>query len=328
MHYSAFDDCHLHSAPFNHTIFVMYLLWAIFLSIVIIGLATDIFVICSKRPKVHSRVANYSIFLWLVYAVAFGVLILVTIGRNHALQFLTGYFVEMSLSIDNLFVFMSMFTCANIHGKAAQKALIFGIIGSVIFRSIFLCLGIALLDRFKWMTYVFGVVLLISAAVILRSKKRNNFSLFQKLKNFFKIKDPKNDMDFFTNENGKIYVTSLFVCACSVVISDIIFASDSIPAILSISNEMLIAVSSSVFAVIGLRMYYVLLAKLVTRLVFFKYGIAINLAFIGFKMLLDDFYKISTVASVLVIVSIIVGSIILSLIVDHSKRSKNISKIS
>ena len=315
MHYSAFDDCHLHSAPFNHTIFVMYLLWAIFLSIVIIGLATDIFVICSKRPKVHSRVANYSIFLWLVYAVAFGVLILVTIGRNHALQFLTGYFVEMSLSIDNLFVFMSMFTCANIHGKAAQKALIFGIIGSVIFRSIFLCLGIALLDRFN-------------AAVILRSKKRNNFSLFQKLKNFFKIKDPKNNMDFFTNENGKIYVTSLFVCACSVVISDIIFASDSIPAILSISNEMLIAVSSSVFAVIGLRMYYVLLAKLVTRLVFFKYGIAINLAFIGFKMLLDDFYKISTVASVLVIVSIIVGSIILSLIVDHSKRSKNISKIS
>ena len=254
-------------------------------------------------------------------------LIFMTIGKDYALQFLTGYFVEMSLSIDNLFVFMSIFTCANIHGKAAQKALIFGIIGSVIFRSIFLCLGIALLDRFKWMTYVFGVVLLISAVVILRSKERSNFSLFQKLKNFFKIKDPKNDMDFFTNENGKIYVTPLFVCACSVVISDIIFASDSIPAILSISNETLIAVSSSVFAVIGLRMYYVLLAKLVTRLVFFKYGIAINLAFIGFKMLLDDFYKISTVASVLVIVSIIVGSIILSLIVDHYKRSENISKI-
>ena len=306
----------------------MHLLWAIFLSIVIIGLATDIFVICSERSKVHSRVANYSIFLWLVYAIAFGMLIFMTIGKDYALQFLTGYFVEMSLSIDNLFVFMSIFTCANIHGKAAQKALIFGIIGSVIFRSIFLCLGIALLDRFKWMTYVFGVVLLISAVVILRSKERSNFSLFQKLKNFFKIKDPKNDMDFFTNENGKIYVTPLFVCACSVVISDIIFASDSIPAILSISNETLIAVSSSVFAVIGLRMYYVLLAKLVTRLVFFKYGIAINLAFIGFKMLLDDFYKISTVASVLVIVSIIVGSIILSLIVDHSKRSKNISKIS
>lgn len=306
----------------------MHLLWAIFLSIVIIGLATDIFVICSKRSKVHSRVANYSIFLWLVYAVAFGVLIFMTIGRNHALQFLTGYFVEMSLSIDNLFVFMSIFTCANVYGKAAQKALIFGIIGSVIFRSIFLCLGIALLDRFKWMTYVFGMLLLISAVVILRSKERSNFPLFQKLKNFFKIKDPKNNMDFFTNENSKIYVTPLFVCACSVVISDIIFASDSIPAILSISNEMLIAVSSSVFAVIGLRMYYVLLAKLVTRLVFFKYGIAINLAFIGFKMLLDDFYKISTVASVLVIVSIIVGSIILSLIVDHSKRSENISKIS
>ena len=305
----------------------MHLLWAIFLSIVIIGLATDIFVICSKRSKVHSRVANYSIFLWLVYAVAFGVLIFMTIGRNHALQFLTGYFVEMSLSIDNLFVFMSIFTCANVYGKAAQKALIFGIIGSVIFRSIFLCLGIALLDRFKWMTYVFGVVLLISAVVILRSKERSSFSLFQKLKNFFKIKDPKNEMDFFTNENGKIYVTPLFVCACSVVISDIIFASDSIPAILSISNETLIAVSSSVFAVIGLRMYYVLLAKLVTRLIFFKYGIALNLAFIGFKMLLDDFYKISTVASVLVIVLIIVGSIILSLIVDHSKRSKNISKI-
>lgn len=305
----------------------MHLLWAIFLSIVIIGLATDIFVICSKRSKVHSRVANYSIFLWLVYAFSFGVLILVTIGKDYALQFLTGYFVEMSLSIDNLFVFMSIFTCANVYGKAAQKALIFGIIGSVIFRSIFLCLGIALLDRFKWMTYVFGMLLLISAVVILRSKERSNFSLFQKLKNFFKIKDPKNEMDFFTNENGKIYVTPLFVCACSVVISDIIFASDSIPAILSISNEMLIAVSSSVFAVIGLRMYYVLLAKLVTRLVFFKYGIAINLAFIGFKMLLDDFYKISTVASVLVIISIIVGSIILSLIVDHSKRSENISKI-
>lgn len=305
----------------------MHLLWAIFLSIVIIGLATDIFFICSERSKVHNRVANYSIFLWLVYAIAFGVLIFMTIDKDYALQFLTGYFVEMSLSIDNLFVFMSIFTCANIHGKAAQKALIFGIIGSVIFRSIFLCLGIALLDRFKWMTYVFGMLLLISAVVILRSKERSNFSLFQNLKNFFKIKDPKNDMDFFTNENGKIYVTPLFICACSVVISDIIFASDSIPAILSISNETLIAVSSSVFAVIGLRMYYVLLAKLVTRLVFFKYGIAINLAFIGFKMLLDDFYKISTVASVLVIVSIIVGSIILSLIVDHSKRSKNISKI-
>lgn len=305
----------------------MHLLWEIFLSIVIIGLATDIFVICSERSKVHSRVTNYSIFLWLVYAIAFGVLIFMTIGKDYALQFLTGYFVEMSLSIDNLFVFMSIFTCANVYGKAAQKALIFGIIGSVIFRSIFLCLGIALLDRFRWMTYVFGMLLLISAVVILRSKERSNFSLFQNLKNFFKIKDPKNEMDFFTNENGKIYVTPLFVCACSVVISDIIFASDSIPAILSISNETLIAVSSSVFAVIGLRMYYVLLAKLVTRLVFFKYGIAINLAFIGLKMLLDDFYKISTVASVLVIVSIIVGSIILSLIVDHSKRSKNISKI-
>jgi len=157
----------------------MHLLWAIFLSIVIIGLATDIFVICSKRSKVHSRVANYSIFLWLVYAIAFGVLILVTIGKDYALQFLTGYFVEMSLSIDNLFVFMSIFTCANVYGKAAQKALIFGIIGSVIFRSIFLCLGIALLDRFRWMTYVFGVVLLISAVVILRSKKRSNFSLFK-----------------------------------------------------------------------------------------------------------------------------------------------------
>ena len=305
----------------------MHLLWEIFLSIVIIGLAVDIFITCNAGHKVHNSTTSYGVFLWLISAIAFGVLILVTIGKDYALQFFTGYFVEMSLSIDNLFVFMSIFTCANVHGKAAQKALIFGIIGSVIFRSIFLCLGIALLDRFKWMTYVFGVVLLISAAVILRSKERNNFSLFQKLKNFFKIKDPKNEMDFFTNENGKIYVTPLFVCACSVVISDIIFASDSIPAILSISNETLIAVSSSVFAVIGLRMYYVLLAKLVTRLVFFKYGIAINLAFIGFKMLLDDFYKISTVASVLVIVSIIVGSIILSLIVDHYKRSENISKI-
>ena len=305
----------------------MHLLWAIFLSIVIIGLVVDIFITCNVGHKVHNSTTSYGVFLWLISAIAFGVLIFMTIGKDYALQFLTGYFVEMSLSIDNLFVFMSIFTCANIYGKAAQKALIFGIIGSVIFRSIFLCLGIALLDRFKWMTYVFGVVLLISAVVILRSKERNNFSLFQNLKNFFKIKDPKNDMDFFTNKNGKIYVTPLFICACSVVISDIIFASDSIPAILSISNETLIAVSSSVFAVLGLRMYYVLLAKLVTRLVFFKYGIAINLAFIGFKMLLDDFYKISTVASVLVIVSIIVGSIILSLIVDHSKRSKNISKI-
>lgn len=308
----------------------MHLLWAIFLSIVIIGLATDIFVINSARYKVHSSATNYNVFLWLVYAAAFGLLILVTLGKDHALQFLTGYFVEMSLSIDNLFVFMSIFTCANVHGKAAQKALIFGIVGSVLFRSIFLCIGIALLDRFKWMTYVFGVVLLISAIVVLRSKKRGSFTLFQKLKKFFKIKDPKNEMDFFTNENSQIYVTPLFICACSVLISDIIFASDSIPAILSISNETLIAVSSSVFAVMGLRMYYVLLAKLVTSLVFFKYGIAINLAFIGLKMLLDDFYKISTVASVLVILAIIIGSIILSIVADptSAKRSENISKVS
>lgn len=251
---------------------------------------------------------------WISLALLFGGAIWLFEGPRHALEFYTGYVLEYSLSVDNMFVFIMIFSYFAIPHNLQPKALLWGILGAVVLRFIFIFAGVQLISLFSWTIYVFGILLLFTAAKMFFQKEDDNFDpgnsfILKILKKFIPLKPDYHGENFFVKENARWLATPLFAAVLVIEMSDLIFAVDSIPAVLSITQDTFLVYSSNIFAIIGLRSLYFLLSGMAGKFPYLKYGISVILFFVGIKMLLSHTVKIPIGLSLGIIVGILAISI-------------------
>ena len=296
---------------------VSVIMWIAFWVIVLAALFIDLAVLNKHHGKVSMKEAAVMVCAWVSLALLFGGAIWLVEGPRHALEFYTGYILEYSLSVDNMFVFIMIFGYFAIPHNLQPKALLWGILGAVVMRFIFIFLGVKLISMFSWTIYVFGALLIFTAAKMLLQKEDDNFDPSQSvvlkgLKKFMPLKTDYHGENFFVVENAKRYATPLFAAVLVIEMSDLIFAVDSIPAVLSITQDTFLVYSSNIFAIIGLRSLYFLLSGMAGKFPYLKYGISVILFFVGVKMLISHHFKIPVVASLGVIVGILALSILAS----------------
>lgn len=280
----------------------------------------DLYVTDHRRGRITLKASLIWSGVWIITALLFNVFLYFYLedGHQKALEFLTGYLIEKSLSVDNLFVFLMIFSVMNVKPENQPHILKWGIIGAIFFRIIFILAGVALITFFHPIIYVFAVILLFAAYKMAFGGEQkidieNNW-LIKIAKKYFKLNTEYEGKKFFIKSGKKLYITTTFITLLLIESSDIVFAVDSIPAIIAITHDSFIIISSNIFAILGLRALYFALAGLIDLFVYLKYGVAIILFYVGIKMLLSDFYKIPTEISLLLILIFLGGSILLSLI--------------
>lgn len=291
------------------------LMWMLFWLTVATALFIDLAILNKHKGNIKTKNTVIMICVWISLALLFGTSIYFAFGREKALEYFAGYAVEYSLSIDNMFVFLMIFSYFSIAKSNQSKVLIYGIVGAIILRFIFVFLGIKLINNFNWITYVFSTLLIYTAIKILYEKNRrkiNYSSTFKIIKKLIPFKDNTFNNRFFIKENKKLYATPMFAALIIVEMSDLIFAMDSIPAVLSISKDDFIVYSSNIFAIIGLRSVYFLLSNFVSKFKFLQIGIALILIFVGLKMLISHYIHISTLFSLALIIVIMSISVFVS----------------
>ncbi len=279
----------------------------------------DLYVTDHRRGKITLKASLIWSAVWIITALLFNLFLYFYLedGHQKALEFLTGYIVEKSLSVDNLFVFLMIFSVMNIEAENQPHILKWGILSAIVFRIIFIFAGVALLNLFHPIIYVFALILLFAAYKMAFGKEQkldvqNNWLIKFFTKNF-KLDANYKGKKFFIRLNGKTFITTTFLTLLLIESSDIVFAVDSIPAIIAITNDTFIIISSNIFAILGLRALYFALQGLVDLFIYLKYGVAIILFYVGIKMLISEYYKIPTEVSLLIILIFLGGSIILSL---------------
>lgn len=292
-------------------------MWIAFWVIVLAALFIDLAVLNKHHGKVTMKEAALMVCAWVSLALLFGGAIWLVEGPRHALEFYTGYVLEYSLSVDNMFVFIMIFGYFAIPHNLQPKALLWGIVGAVILRFLFIFLGVQLISLFSWTIYVFGALLIFTAAKMLLQKENDNFDpsqsfILKLLRKVMPIKTDYHGENFFVLEAGKRMATPLLAAVMVIEMSDLIFAVDSIPAVLSITQDTFLVYSSNIFAIIGLRSLYFLLSGMAGKFPYLKYGISVILFFVGVKMLLSHFFPIPIVASLGVIVGILALSVLAS----------------
>jgi len=287
-------------------------LWLYFLVGVVAMLALDLFVFNRNDHIIKIKEALLISAFWIAVALSFNAYIWFQHGHDLGLQFLTGYLVEKSLSVDNLFVMLLVFQSFKIQSKYQHRVLFWGILGAIVFRGILIFVGAELVHRFEWVLYIFGAILIYSGVKFLRESDdqgdvtENAITKF--LRRHIPITDGFRGHDFFSRENGRLMATPMFLALCIVEVSDIVFAVDSIPAVFAVTQDSFIAFSSNIAAILGLRALYFVVADGISRFRYLKPGLAAILIFVGTKMLVVHFYKIPSWVSLLVIIAILVTS--------------------
>ncbi|MCC7520267.1 MAG: TerC family protein [Flavobacteriaceae bacterium] len=291
--------------------------WVLFNAFVLLMLALDLGVFHKKLHVVSVKEALTWSGIWIFLALCFNGFIYYAFGETKAMEFFTGYVIEKALSVDNIFVFVLIFTYFQIPSIYQHKVLFWGIIGALIMRVIFIFAGVALLEKFHWTIYIFGAILILTGIKMLTDKdkkmepeKNPVIKLFRK---FIPTTNELHGDKFFIKENHKSVATPLFISLMMIEITDLIFAVDSIPAILAVTQDHFIVYTSNVFAILGLRSLYFALSNIIERFKYLAIGLAIILVFVGIKMVLIDFYKIPIHFSLLIIFTIIVLSVVISL---------------
>jgi len=297
--------------------------WILFNVFVLIMLALDLGVFHRKAHEVSLKEALTWTFVWVFFALGFNAIIFYWRGRQQALEFFTGYLIEKALSVDNIFVFIMIFTYFQIPSKYQHKVLFWGILGALIMRVVFIFAGVALIEKFHFTIYIFGVLLIYTGYKMFyhnnaKIEPQKN-PLIRFFKKFIPVTPHFQEDNFFVKLNSKRFATPLFLVLILIETTDLIFAVDSIPAILAITQDQFIVYTSNVFAILGLRSLYFALAGIVHRFWLLSYGLAVVLVFVGIKMLLIDFYKIPIEWSLIIIACIITGSIFLSLNIQKTK---------
>lgn len=297
---------------------IHFIMWIIFWVVIAIALFVDLVVVKHHHGKVSIKEASLMVAAWIALAALFGGAVWLTLGQTKALEFFTGYVIEYSLSIDNMFVFIMIFAYFAVPPENQPKVLIWGILGAVLMRFIFIFIGVQLITQFKFMIYIFGALLIYTAIKMLAHKEEefdpSKMPVLKALKKIMPLKDNYHGENFFVKDAGKLFATPLFATVLVIETSDLIFAIDSIPAVLSITHDTFIVYTSNIFAIIGLRSLYFLLAGMAGKFEYLKYGIAAVLVFVGVKMLISHFYHFPTALSLLVIVVILTIAIAASVI--------------
>lgn len=292
--------------------------WVGFIGCVLVFLALDLGVFHRKAHVVQFREALAWTAVWFTVAMLFAAALLKWKNREHAAEFLTGYLIELSLSMDNVFVIAVLFSYFKVPTQYQHRVLFWGIIGALIMRGVMIGVGAALVAAFHWVLYVFGAFLVFTGIKMVFAKEggvepENNVVL-RLTKRFFPVTHAFHGQKFSIIENGRRVLTPLALVLVMVETTDLIFALDSIPAIFAVTQKPFIVFTSNVFAILGLRSLYFVLANAIELFRFLKYGLAIVLIFIGVKMLLLEWVKIPTTWALGVVAGIIALSIIISLI--------------
>ena len=293
-------------------------IWVCFIGFVLFMLVLDLGVFHRKSHEIKIKEALIWSAVWISLALIFNYGIYVFLGKEKAIEFLTGYIVEKSLSVDNLFVFIMLFTYFKVDVKHQHKVLFWGILGALVMRAIFIFAGVALINKFHWIIYIFGALLIFTGIKMLFHKEENidpdRNPLVKHNKKIFPVTEKEHGDKFFVRLNGRTVATPLFIVLLMVEFTDLIFAVDSIPAILAITNDTFIIFSSNVFAILGLRALYFALAGITKYFYYLKYGLSAILVFVGIKMTIVDFYKVPIVSSLLVISGILIISVVVSVL--------------
>lgn len=271
----------------------------------------------------------FNLIFWIGLAILFNIYIYFSMGLKPAIEFLGGYIIEMSLSLDNLFLFLMVFSTFNITLEYQERVLKYGIIGAMILRFIFILLGIGIINKFHFIVYIFGIILMFSGLKMMFHDDNNiDFNknpLIKLFKRIMPVYDKLVGHNFFTRINHKLYATPLFIILIIIESSDVLFALDSIPAIFSITQDPFIVYTSNIFAIICLRSMYYILNRLNSMFKFMRYGVALILMFTGVKLLVLYFnIEISVSISILIILIILLCSILFSLIFSNDNENKNL----
>lgn len=290
-------------------------MWGVF-SVVVAGmLYVDLAVAQKKSHAIGMKEAALWSVVWVAVSLLFALGIHFYLSPARALEFLTGYVIEKSLSVDNMFVFIMIFSFFAIAPEQQPRILKWGIVGALVLRFVLIFVGAALIERFHWVLYVFGGILLLSAYKMAFSTEKafnpDDNPFFRRVRRWLPMTGPDGEK-FFVRINGMWHATPLFLALLIVEFSDVVFALDSIPAIFSITRDPFIVFTSNVFAILGLRALYFLVNGLVQLFAYLKYGVAIILAFVGVKMLIMDYWHISTSLSLGVVLGVLSLSILLS----------------
>jgi len=292
--------------------------YSAFLAFVLAMLALDLGVFNRKDHVVGPREALSWSVLWVSLALAFGGYMWIRFGSEQGLQYLTGYVIEKSLSVDNIFVFVVIFGALGIPPIYQHRVLFWGILSALVLRGAMIAAGAALLSRFHWIIYVFGAFLVLTGVKLLLARGAADHpeksAFFRFLQRFVPASPRLDGNHFFTKENGKWLATPLFFALALIEVTDVIFAVDSIPAIFAVTSDPYIVFTSNVFAILGLRSLYFLLASYVEKFTYLKPSLAFVLLFVGGKMALIDVVKIHAAASLAVVLSILAVGILASAI--------------
>lgn len=275
--------------------------WIIFNAFVVLMLAIDLGVFNRQAKKVSFRAAIGWSLVWVLLALIFNVWIYYKLGEKPALEFLTGYLIEKSLSVDNIFVFVLLFSFFKVPEEYRHRVLFWGVTGALIMRAIFIAVGAVLIAKFHWIIYLFGAFLVFTGYKMFKKSAADMHPEDNPLVRWFikrgKVTNDYHGKKFFVRINGQKLATPLFLCLLSIEFTDLIFAVDSIPAIFAITNDPFIVYTSNVFAILGLRSLYFALEGIISRFPYLRFGLAIILVFIGIKMLMVDIYKIPVIVS-------------------------------
>jgi tellurite resistance protein TerC len=293
--------------------------WLTFACIVAVLLPIDLLVHRGEKSSKHA--VTWSL-VWIGAGLAFGLFVWRAFGAVAAQEYYSAYLIEKSLSVDNLFVFVVIFDALRIPDRDRRRALVWGILGAIVFRAVLIFAGIHLLERFQWLTWVFGALLLWAAWHMLREGPvhKGESRLIAFLSRHLPLSKKRHGGRFFAKSSAKLVATPLFVAVLAIELSDVVFALDSVPAALSVTRNGFIVFTSNVFAVLGLRALYVVLIDLLSRLRFLSYGLAAILAFAAVKMVLPHSVEIHASVSVSIVVLILLITIVASLWPRHTRR--------
>jgi len=291
-------------------------LWGGFIAFVLLMLAVDLG-LHRKAHEVGVKEAATWSAVWIALAAVFGGLVYWWFGPVRALEFATGYLLEKALAVDNLFVFIVIFSAFAVPPALQHRVLFWGILGALVMRAAFIFAGGALLQRFHWLMYIFGAFLIITGAKLLlhssdEATPEEN-KIVRLVRRIFPVSKDYHGAKFTVREDGRLRATPLLLALITVELSDVVFAVDSIPAVYAVTEDPFIVFTSNIFAILGLRSLYSLLARVIEKFHLLKIGLALVLLFVGAKMLLVSVIKVPIAVSLLVIAVVLVGSILASM---------------
>jgi len=306
------------------------ILWIVFAILVPVALGLDLGVFQRKAHKVKVKEALLWSAIWISLALLFGLGIYLMLGGEKALNFITGYLVEESLSVDNLFVFLLIFTYFAVPDHYQHRVLFWGIIGAIIMRGIFIATGITLLDNLHWVIYIFGAFL-VYTGIRLATKKEKELKpegnpVLRLFRKFVPITRRYHGNKFFTKAKGRRLATPLLLVLIVIETTDIVFAVDSVPAVLAITRDPFIVYTSNIFAILGLRAIYFALASMIQRLRYLNFGLAVIMAFLGIKMIISsEFFHIDipVLTSLGVVIGILAITVVASMIGSGKNRKQD-----